>query len=313
MLQRKLKWKTFLKNNRFLADLYRATKSTEQAKQEWKWISQELRELCPKDSKLQIQRKIIQACKLRGRKYPLQYILQTQPFGSLDIQCRPGVLIPRWETEEWVERTIPLLNSLSVPNPIRILDLCTGSGCISSYVSTSLKRPHHLHVVDNSSKALHIAAKNLLTCKHDSSTLDTQFHKINVLSAQKAMFDLLKDCHVVLCNPPYISPTEFHTNTDLSVKRYEPRHALVAQEDGNQFYKVIASYVFELLKDPFLTKDALRYLAFEIGSSKQANYVKNLFSGSVFDATIWKDSANLDRTVIVQRKEIDAKSIVENR
>ncbi|EPX75332.1 S-adenosylmethionine-dependent methyltransferase (N(5)-glutamine) [Schizosaccharomyces octosporus yFS286] len=312
MLQHKLKWKAFLKKNRWLADLYRATKSIEQAKQEWKWISQELRELHPKDSKLQIQRKIIQACKLRGRKYPLQYILRTQPFGSLDIQCRPGVLIPRWETEEWIERTIPLLNSIPVPNPIRIMDLCAGSGCISCFVSSSLKRPHHLHVVDISSKALNIAARNLRACKNDSSTLDTQLHKVNVLSAQEAMLGLLRECHVVLCNPPYISSTEFHTTTEQSVKRYEPRLALVAQEEGNQFYKVIAAYVFKLLKDPCLNKNALRYLVFEVGSTKQANFVKELFSGSFFDATIWKDSANLDRTIVVQRKGIQTKSMDEN-
>ncbi|EPY53145.1 S-adenosylmethionine-dependent methyltransferase (N(5)-glutamine) [Schizosaccharomyces cryophilus OY26] len=287
--------------NRFLADLYRATESIEQAKQEWKWICQELRELYPKDSKLHIQRKIIQACKLRGRKYPLQYILQTQPFGPLNIQCSPGVLIPRWETEEWVERTMPLLYSLLVPNPVRIMDLCSGSGCISSYISASFKRPHCLHIIDISSKALHVSAKNLLACKQDSSTLDTQFHKVNVLSAKKPMLNLLRNCHAVLCNPPYISPNEFYSNTDLSVRRYEPKHALIAQEDGNQFYKIIASYVFELLKDPLITKDALRLLVFEIGSSEQAKYVKNLFSGSTFHTTIWKDSANLDRTVVVQR------------
>ncbi|KAF6241405.1 hypothetical protein HO173_000115 [Letharia columbiana] len=105
-------------------------------------------------------------CRSRARGKPLQYILGSQPFGEVEILCRRGVLIPRPETENITTHLASLL--LSPPSrpqhPLRILDLCTGTGCIPLLLH-SLLAPHipslHLHGVDVSPAALNLAAKNL--------------------------------------------------------------------------------------------------------------------------------------------------------
>ena len=84
--------------------------------------------------------------KRRSRGEPLQYILGSQPFGDLDIVCRPGVLTPRPETETYTIRLAELLESFIASKQgrdikeLRILDLCTGSGCIALLLH-SLLRP----------------------------------------------------------------------------------------------------------------------------------------------------------------------------
>ncbi|CAI7583289.1 unnamed protein product [Penicillium pancosmium] len=147
---------------------------------------------------------LLSMCRQRSRGYPLQYILGDQPFGDLEILCRPGVLIPRPDTESYVIQAAKLVEQMAMaeatpsersstdkddPKPLRILDLCTGTGCITLLLHALLSpRFEHLRVmgIDISSKALSLARKNLdhnlqqglLT--HRAST-DVQFHRADVL------------------------------------------------------------------------------------------------------------------------------------
>ena len=93
--------------------------------------------------------KIAHLCAERGRGIPLQYVLGSQPFGPLEIACRPGVLIPRSETEAWVhelaERIIFLLpggqrhERPQQARPLRVVDFCTGTGCVAMLLAALLR------------------------------------------------------------------------------------------------------------------------------------------------------------------------------
>ena len=94
-----------------------ANRTLENAKQELKWVQQELP-----------PQKWTWAAKRRLRLVPLQYILGSQPFGELTILCKENVLIPRWETEEWVGHLLNILEKNS--KLLKVVDVCTGTGCI---------------------------------------------------------------------------------------------------------------------------------------------------------------------------------------
>lgn len=196
-------------------------------------------------------------CKKRARGMPLQYILGNQPFGDLEILCRPGVLIPRPETELFTFRTAKLIleiaaqHSLDVQSKsLRILDLCTGTGCISLLLHALLS-PYFPRLsilgIDLSIEAIELAERNishnvrrgLLSTR---SISDVQFRQGDVLNQQKvnsvtSVEEILYEnfsppegfeCDLLVSNPPYISPTAFQDGTTArSVRTFEPKVALV--------------------------------------------------------------------------------------
>lgn len=148
----------------------------------------------------------------RAKGEPLQYILGTQPFGDLEILCEKGVLIPRPETEAYTDRLAGLVLDLSREETapkgqeLRILDLCTGTGCISLLLHSLLKPPNferaagkdasgnalvntRLEIlgVDISNAALRLAKKNLQHnsgqgALHPSAEQDVSFARADVLT-----------------------------------------------------------------------------------------------------------------------------------
>ncbi|RYP64792.1 hypothetical protein DL769_006537 [Monosporascus sp. CRB-8-3] len=98
-------------------------------------------------------RVVARLCRRRGRGVPLQYVLGLQPFGPLDIRCRPGVLIPRPETEAWVVRLAGLLSGSDATkrrsdsggggeggSSLRVVDFCSGTGCVALLLFALLQR-----------------------------------------------------------------------------------------------------------------------------------------------------------------------------
>ncbi|KAK3328500.1 S-adenosylmethionine-dependent methyltransferase [Cercophora scortea] len=178
-------------------------------------------------------------CARRARGEPLQYILGSQPFGDLDILCRRGVLIPRPETEAYTMKLARILQRearnhpypQSPPPPVRIIDVCTGTGCIALQLFRSLQPIHptlHVSGIDISPSAISLARANLV---HNNllppTTTQTQtitFHKSDLFSPspfplppnQSQKIDLL------ISNPPYISLPSYHTTTARSVRNHEP-------------------------------------------------------------------------------------------
>jgi HemK-like putative methylase len=113
-----------------------------QCKREVQWMMDEIisRRSVGRPKKEQFSEKELQKLQYwincRHRKKPLQYILNNQPFLSHKIIVRPPVLIPRWETEHWVDS---LIQSINTKKKLKVIDICSGSGCISIALSHALQ------------------------------------------------------------------------------------------------------------------------------------------------------------------------------
>ncbi|TPX43771.1 hypothetical protein SeMB42_g04587 [Synchytrium endobioticum] len=236
--------------------------------------------------------------KRRSRNEPLQYILGSQPFAGLDqFSIRRPVLIPRWETEWW---TMKLIDTVKAARPTRILDLCSGSGCIALALAKHLS-PDLVVGVDVSVTARRTAIANQRGLKLSNakfiaaSIFDDAL--VPALVRDYGHFDL------IVSNPPYVSTPDYEL-LDPSVKEWEDPLALRGGDDGLTFYKRIAEIWPHLIApaSPSPVK-----LAMEIGDT-QADAVSQLFTHSTderlgsagHEVEVWKDLASKDRTVILK-------------
>ncbi|RIB27658.1 S-adenosyl-L-methionine-dependent methyltransferase [Gigaspora rosea] len=248
---------------------------------------------------------------------PLQYILGTQPFCDLEIITKPPVLIPRWETEEWTGRLIALLKPLfsttanlaSQKFPFKIIDICTGSGCIALSLSNALPQNScYINGVDISNDALSLANLNLSamrSCKKLHNQVEF-FHLDIMKSTDKQICEFMRKSNgydLVVSNPPYISHDEYLT-LDEDVKLWEDKLALVADENGTIFHSKIAYLAAKyLLKKnshfPNVRKNKIPDLVMEIGGSHQVSkIVEELKKYNFKSVDIWKDGANKDRCIV---------------
>jgi release factor glutamine methyltransferase len=171
------------------------------------------------DSESQINQ-IRDAIVRRGKREPLQHILGSVEFCNCTIKSDPRALIPRFETEvlvELIEKRIPKeFNG-------RILDLGTGSGAI--LIALSKLYPDAQCVgLDKSDKALSLAKENLKLNKCNTN-VKLCTHDWHLGSPPEENFDLL------VSNPPYLSHQEW-SSCEPEVKKYDPKDALVAENDG---------------------------------------------------------------------------------
>lgn len=184
---------------------------------------------------------------------PVQYIIGNVDFYGSIIEVNENVLIPRFETEELVEKTIEYAKKY-IKEPLDILDLGTGSGCIA--ITLKKKLNAQVTAVDISKEALKVAKKNAL-----KNNVDIHFLEGDMLKPLTKKYD------IIISNPPYIDPSE---KIEDKVKNYEPHLALYAKDNGLYFYKSILKEVKNYIKEKSL-------LAFEIGSS-QGEAIKKIAS-----------------------------------
>ncbi|OBT92698.1 formate dehydrogenase (NAD+) [Pseudogymnoascus verrucosus] len=242
--------------NPLLPPLLRTCRTLPSAHNELRWLRQHVDARLEakfgrmKDVPAPLRRRcVVNLVKKRARGVPLQYILGSQPFGDLDILCRKGVLIPRQATEEYTYRLSSILLSTpslrTDPKQIRILDLCTGTGCIPllllSLLSPTLKTT--VTGIDISPTALALARLNTTHNSPPLSSAHARFASGDVLASGAALLDEAHRARqdegwygderfdVVTANPPYISRLGFNRDTERSVRNFEPRLALVPEED----------------------------------------------------------------------------------
>ncbi len=212
------------------------------------------------------------ALEQRAVHVPLQHLLGYQDFMGLRFQVNEYVLIPRQDTEILVEEAMRYLH-----DGMRILDLCTGSGCIL------LSLLHYSNDcegvgVDISQEALQVAAQNaeLLGIRAD-------FLKSDLYEKVTGKFDLL------VSNPPYIGRAIIPTLME-EVREYDPYIALDGGEDGLDFYRRIIGGAQDYLKRG-------GQILMEIGSG-QAKAVSELLRKAGFkEIDVCRDFAGLDRVV----------------
>lgn len=166
---------------------------------------------------------------------PIQYIVGDAYFYGLDFDIEPGVLVPRPETEELVEM---IVNANKRPD-LRILDACTGSGCIAIALARNLPFPK-ITAVENSRKALEIARRNA-----DKFNVKIDFLEADIFTytPEKESFD------IIVSNPPYIDESE-KISMERNVLDYEPHEALFVPDDNPLiYYRRIAEMGLEALAE----------------------------------------------------------------
>ena len=234
------------------------------------------------------------------RNKPLQYILGDQPFGGLEIKIRPPVLIPRWETEELASRICQEYQSAfkQLQRP-RILDLCSGSGCIGLFLASKLPEAQIVGV-DASKSAWRLARLNQrqLGIKNVVFVLSDLFDDrivSKLLELEPEGYDM------IVSNPPYVSSVEYST-LDPSVKLWEDERALLCAMDeyGIGFYKRIEDIAPALLSKN-VRDDSIPNIVFEVGC-KQAELVSRSISQAKWSRiNTWTDLTGIERVVLKWR------------
>ena len=165
---------------------------------------------------------------------PVQYIIGETYFYNDKFLTPHGVFIPRPETELLVDCALEFLSKSK--DDLKIIDFCTGSGCI--LLSIAKKFPNHQYIgVDKSEIAVKTAKKN-----RDSLGLkNVQFFNQDIFKYSQSKADLL------LCNPPYLAKHEIES-LEQSVKNYDPLSALTDFKNGTSFYKHLISNFNKLIK-----------------------------------------------------------------
>ena len=197
-------------------------------------------------------------------------------FYHSNIKVTKDVLIPRFETEELVEKVVDYARKY-FSGCIDIVDLGTGSGCIA--ISLKKELDCRVDAVDISPKALEIARENAINNK-----VDINFYEGNFLEPLTKKYDL------IISNPPYISYEEEIMDV---VKNNEPHLALYADNDGLSCYEEILKNVHNYLKEKSM-------IAFEIGyeqGGKLKNLVNKYLPGAI--VKIEKDMQGKDRFVFI--------------
>lgn len=208
--------------------------------------------------------------------YPIQYLIGYVNFYGYKINVTEDVLIPRYETEFLVEKTIKYINNY-FSKEIKILDIGTGSGAISISLSKELQT--QVDAVDISKKALEIAKINVI-----ENNANVNLFESNIFSNVKNKYN------VIISNPPYISKSEKIMD---SVYKYEPHLALFADDNGLFFYEGILRESNKYLEDKFI-------IAFEIGYMQGKNIIdiaKKYYKDSKI--ILEKDLSGKDRYIFI--------------
>jgi release factor glutamine methyltransferase len=221
----------------------------------------------------------------RSEGVPTQYLTCRQEFWGLEFQVGPGVLIPRPETEHTIEVALERLGARRA-EPLRIVDVGTGSGCIAIALARELPRAE-IVATDISAAALDYAQRN--AARHGVSKR-IQFLRADLLeAAMEALGRAESRFDLIVSNPPYVGRNDAGS-LPREVREHEPAEALFAGDDGLQIY-------------PALIDEAARQLApsgivvLEIGYNG-AQYVGSLLSASQWtDLRVTRDLAGIERVI----------------
>lgn len=213
---------------------------------------------------------------------PIQYITEEARFHGMELKIKPGVLIPRPETEELVDI---IIDRNKERDDLRILDVCTGSGCIALALARNLPFSK-VTAIDISPLAIEVARAN-------SDLLKT---KIKIVEGDIFEWDPHEKYDIIVSNPPYVLDKEA-LHMEKNVLNYEPHEALfVRDDDPLVFYERISDLSLECLAEngelyfeinPFFA-DSLKKMLEKKGFSEvniiRDSYGKERFISSVLQA-----------------------------
>ena len=218
------------------------------------------------------EEKIFAAAKKRAEGYPLQYIIGNWEFFGKKFFVGEGVLIPRPETELLCET---VLKYYSRSMPPKIVDLCSGSGCIAITLAKEIN-------------GAQVTAVELYDGAFKYLERNNEFHGKAVKTLQKDALEAFGSFDCIVSNPPYITGEEMkELQTEVT---FEPETALFGGADGLDFYRAIAKNWFTHLNEGGM-------IAFEIGDT-QGEAVANILTENGYkNAAVQKDYEGRDRVV----------------
>ena len=208
---------------------------------------------------------------------PLQRIFGHANFYGFEFELNDDTLIPRFDTEILAECVIKEIKERA--RPLKVLDLCTGSGCIAITIAKLTNA--QVIAIDINENALQMARINA-----DKLNAKVQFFKSDLFeSLGEQKFD------IIVSNPPYIKSSEIPT---LEVADFDPHLALDGGSDGLDFYRRIAQEA-----PNYLTENGKLFLEIGKGQSKD---VKKMLAADFVDITSRKDFASITRVVLATKK-----------
>jgi len=227
------------------------------------------------------------ALERRAKREPLQYIIGSQEFWGLEFMVTPAVLIPRPETEFIIEAALAIREDRT--RPVRIIDLCTGSGCIAISLAKELPGAHVL-AADKSAQALIIAQQN--AANHGVSDRISFFQGDLFEPLEK--HDMTDQADLIVSNPPYVRTGEL-TTLQPEVREFEPEMALLAGPEGTELAERIIKSAPKYLK-----KNGALIMEMGLG---QAEALRNIAgkTGAYAVPEIIKDLAGIERVFVVRK------------
>lgn len=217
---------------------------------------------------------------------PIAYILGQWDFCDMTLTVTPDVLIPRDDTMAVTELAIK--KTLFLPQNPRVLDLCTGSGCIGLAIARRVKDAK-VTLSDVSQAALRVARKNVTDLKLTGRVTCVPADVTKPAAPFLGKFDL------IVSNPPYVT-TEEMEQLDPSVRNYEPRLALHGGVDGLDYYRAIAKNFLSALRPG-------GYLALEFGLGQENAVCSILQSAGCEIAELKEDNSGIVRAVLARYGE----------
>ena len=229
-------------------------------------------------------------CQKRAEHIPLQHLTHQACFMGYDFYVDERVLVPRQDTEVLAEEALHQLRNMRKP---RILDMCTGSGCL--LLSLLMELPDATGTgVDISAAALAVAERNRKNLELEKRAVLVQSDTFSGDYFQKNSGNISLEYDMLISNPPYI-PTEEIGKLMEEVRFHDPVLALDGREDGLYFYRRITEQAGKYLKPG-------GWLMYEIGC-EQGTDVSAIMQGKGFaEVAVKKDLAGLDRVVIGKKQ-----------
>ena len=233
----------------------------------------------------EIEQKLLEYTARAVQGEPLAYILGQWDFAGMTLTVTRDTLIPRDDTMAVTELAIQ--TALSLRSEPRILDLCTGTGCIGLAVA---RRVNDARVVlgDVSPAAIRVARKNMQDLHLGGRVTCLPLDARKPATAFLGQFDL------IVSNPPYVTDAEME-QLPASVSEFEPHLALRGGLDGLDFYRaIIENYSSALVPGGFL--------CFEFGMGQEEGVCKLLQDGGYEVITLKRDMSNVIRAVLARKK-----------